>query len=246
MTRALLVTGTDTGVGKTLVSCALLRALARRGHRIGVYKPAETGVAEDGTGRLRGEDCTRLVDAARAGQPLDTVSTALYRIPAAPLVSAEAAGESIDPDALARDFEALRPGFDALWGEGAGGLLVPIAEGFCYADLAERLQLPVLLVVASRLGCLNHALLTLAELDRRGIPVVGSVLNQIEPESAAAHAVATNRDILARHSRHPDLGLMPFVPEAQRDDHDATARLAAEALDLAAVERVLGLIPSRA
>jgi len=159
-------------------------------------------------------------------------------------VSAEAAGESIEPADLARDFATLRQDFDAVWVEGAGGLLVPIAAGFSYADLALRLELPVLVVVASKLGCLNHALLTLAELDRRGIPMVGTVLNAIEAD--ATHAVATNRETLARFSSHPDLGLLPHVPAAQRDDHDATAALAESALDLAAVERALGLIPSRA
>jgi len=246
MARGLLVTGTDTGVGKTLVSCALLRALSRRGHRMGVYKPAETGVQSDESGRLRGEDCERLAAAARAEQPLSSVSHALYPIPAAPLVAAEAAGQSIEPAALARDFEALLPDFDAVWVEGAGGLLVPIAEGFSYADLASQLALPVLVVVASKLGCLNHALLTLSELDRRGIQVVGTVLNALDPEPEAAHAVATNREILARVGGHRDLGLLPYVPPQQRDDHDATARLAESALDLAAVEAALGLAPGGA
>ena len=103
----MFVTGTDTGIGKTLVSCAIARALARRGHRLGVYKPAETGCARGPDGALRGDDCERLARAANAQQPLDRVSTALYPVPAAPLVAAEAAGETIDPDALLRDFGAI-------------------------------------------------------------------------------------------------------------------------------------------
>lgn len=244
MSPGLLVTGTDTGVGKTLVSCALLRALAQRGHRIGVYKPAETGVPQDANGRLHGgSDCGRLVAAANARQRPSSVSHALYPIPAAPLVSAEAAGESIDPDALVRDFEALTPDFDAVWVEGAGGLLVPIAVDFSYAELALRLELPVLVVVASKLGCINHALLTLSELERRAIPVVGYVLNGVLAEPDAPYAVASHRDTLARLTEHRDLGCLPHVCAAMRDDYDALAALAEDALEVATVEAALRLSP---
>jgi dethiobiotin synthetase len=246
MSRGLLVTGTDTGVGKTLVSCALLRALARRGHRVGVYKPAETGVPEDEAGELRGEDCARLAVAAGQDQVLSSVAHALYPIPAAPLVAAEAAGESIDPDGLVRRFEGLAGRYEAVWTEGAGGLLVPIAPGFTYAELAQRLDLPVLLVVGSKLGCINHALLTLSELERRGVAVLGYVLNELSSTPEAPYAVASHRDTLARFTGQPDLGLLPCVAEAQRSDDDALARLAEAHLDVDAVEAALGLSPATA
>lgn len=230
--RGLFVTGTDTGIGKTLVSCAILRSLRRRGRRIGVYKPAETGCPRDAEGRLYGEDCRRLLAAADTGQPESSVASALYPIPAAPLVSAEAEGAEIDPDSLVRDFEALARDYDAVLVEGAGGLLVPISPGFSYADLAERLGLPVLLVVGSKLGCLNHALLTLAELEHRGLSVVGTVLNSFEGGLDAPHAMATNRATLDRLSSVPDLGLMPHVDAGKRDAFDELAALAESALDL--------------
>lgn len=234
--RGLFVTGTDTGVGKTLVSCAVLRALRRRGRRIGVYKPAETGCPSDAAGQLYGEDCRRLLAAAGTGQPEPSVASALYPIPAAPLVSAEAEHATIDPEGLVRDFEKLASEYDSVLVEGAGGLLVPIAPAFTYADLAERLALPVLVVVGSRLGCLNHALLTVAELERRGLRVVGYVLNALEggesrPE--APHALATHREILSRFCVAEDLGQMPFVAPAARDDFDALAGVAESQLELA-------------
>jgi len=241
MSRGLFVTGTDTGVGKTFVSCALLSALARRGHRIGVYKPAETGVPADERGVLRGEDCVRLLAAADTDQAPGSESRALYPVPAAPLVAAEAAGEAIDPADLVRGFGALSADFDAVWVEGAGGLLVPITAQFSYADLAAQLSIPVLLVVGSKLGCLNHALLTLAELDRRGIPVAGYALNAVEATSEAPHAVASNRDTLARLTQHRDLGLLPHVAAARRDDLGAAAELAERELDIEAVAAALGL-----
>jgi dethiobiotin synthetase len=243
VSRGLLVTGTDTGVGKTLVSCALLRALARRGHRVGVYKPAETGVPEDEMGELQGEDCGRLLAAANSAQERRSVHHALYPIPAAPLVAAEAAGESIDPAGLARSFEELTGSFDAVWVEGAGGLLVPIAEGFTYAELALRLKLSVLVVVGSKLGCINHALLTLSELERRGVPVVGYVLNELAAKPEAPHAVASHRATLARFTHQRDLGQLPYIPPAERDAYDTLGAWAERCLDLAAVEAVLGLSP---
>jgi dethiobiotin synthetase len=231
--RGLFVTGTDTGIGKTLVSCAVLHALRRRGRRIGVYKPAETGCPSDAQGRLYGMDCRRLLAAADTGQPESSVASALYRVPAAPLVAAEAEGDAISPDSLVRDFEKLATEYDSVLVEGAGGLLVPIAPGFTYADLAERLALPVLLVVGSRLGCLNHALLTLAELERRQLEVAGYVLNELEAEQAAPHALATNRETLARFSEAPDLGRMPFIAQDLRDDSAALAEAAESRLELA-------------
>ncbi|MEE2665117.1 MAG: dethiobiotin synthase [Myxococcota bacterium] len=234
--RGLFVTGTDTGVGKTLVSCAVLRALRRRGRLVGVYKPVETGCPSDAEGRRYGEDCRRLLAAADTGQPESSVASALYPIPAAPLVSAEAEHASIDPDLLVRDFEKLAADYDSVLVEGAGGLLVPIAPAFTYADLAERLGLPVLVVVGSRLGCLNHALLTLAELERRGLRVAGYVLNALEGGESrpdAPHALATHRDTLSRFCAAADLGQMPFVAPAARDDFDALAAAAESQLELA-------------
>jgi len=236
--RGLFVTGTDTGAGKTLVSCAILRALARRGQRAGVYKPVETGCPRDGSGRLRGEDCTRLAQAADAGQPVASVASALYEVPAAPLVAAEAAGETVDPERLCRDAALIAQRHGAVLVEGAGGLLVPVAPGFTFADLAERLALPVLVVVGSKLGCLNHALLTLAELERRGLPRAGWVLNAVEAEPAERHAVATHRTTLARSTKARDLGELPHLGANEREDPDALAAQAERCLEM---EELIGL-----
>ena len=244
----IFVTGTDTGVGKTLVSCALLAALRARGHRIGVYKPSETGCLEGADGALHGEDCRRLLAAAGAGQPEASVSTALYPVPAAPLVSAEAAGDAIDPAELLRDHDALASEYDAVWAEGAGGLRVPIAASPPYlftdfaADLAVRGS-STLLVVGSKLGCINHALLTLSELERRAVPVVGWVLNELDPAGSsseeAPYAVATNGETLARFTEASFLGAFPRVEPGERDDPARLAWLAERALDVDAVERAL-------
>jgi len=238
--RGVFVTGTDTGVGKTLVSCALLAALRARGHRVGVYKPSETGCPRDANGALYGEDVRRLLAAAATGQAEASASAALFATPAAPLVAAEAEGAQIDPDALVAGFDALARAYPAVWVEGAGGLLVPIAERTTFADLSFQLKLPVLVVVGSKLGCLNHALLTLAELGHRNIPVLGTVLSSLPGDGSAAHALATNRATLARFSSAPDLGALPELERAQTCDLGHLASLAEAHLDVGAVERALG------
>lgn len=241
MSGGLFVTGTDTGIGKTLVSCAILAALRRRGARIGVFKPAETGCLPGPDGRLCGADASRLRAAAGLGQPLESVATALYAVPAAPLVAAEAAGEAIEPPALEKGFAQVADGTDAVLVEGAGGLLVPIAEGFTTADLIRTLGIPVLVVVGSKLGCLNHGLLTLEALQQRELAVAGWVLNHAHAGPDDAHAVATNRATLARFTGVPELGSLPFLRPDVCDDLDALAVLAEDSLDLDAIARAMGL-----
>jgi len=209
MSRGWLVTGTDTGVGKTFFSCALLRALAARGERVGVYKPIETGCAEV-DGRLVGEDCERLREAAGGHQAPATVSAFLYPDPAAPLVAAERSGDTIAMEALVAGFRKVASAHEHVLVEGAGGLLVPIGPDFTTAELARELGLPVVVVVGSRLGCINHALLTLEALARRDVPVAGWVLNELLPDAAEELAHATHRSVIERFGEAPLLGVVPY------------------------------------
>jgi len=242
--RGLFVTGTDTGAGKTLVSAAIVRALVTRGVRVGVYKPAETGCrTRDGAtaATLVGEDGELL--AAAAGQPPPSyggaeVSSYLLRQPAAPLVAAETEGTRIDPARMVADFERIAASSDFVVVEGAGGLLVPIAEGFTYRELARELGLPLLCVVASRLGCINHAMLTIEAIEAAGLELRGYVVNQSSGDASSALAANSNRRTIARFSDRDstrDLGLFPFVPEADRGDFDALARLAEASIDINAI-----------
>src|SRR5208337_2855164 len=159
MTSRLLITGTDTGVGKTMVGCALAFALKVRGLRVGVMKPAETGCQPD-AGGLQPADAIALRASASAGHSLEVICPYRYPSPLAPAAAAEIDGLAPpDPEQIRRLLERIAMDSDVVLVEGAGGIAVPLRWNFNYADLAAALDLEVILVIANRLGCLNSALL---------------------------------------------------------------------------------------
>jgi len=168
----LFVTGTDTGVGKTVVACALVRALRARGLDAGAMKPAETGVGPEGP-----LDALALAEAAGGADPLDDVCPQRFALPAAPTVAAAAEGRAVDRAAIRSAFARLRERRDLVVVEGAGGLLVPLAEGASMADLARELGLPVVVVARAALGTINHTLLTLEAAASRGLRLAGVVVS---------------------------------------------------------------------
>ena len=212
----LLVTGTDTGAGKTLVSAAIVAALAARGVRLGVAKPCETGCApiDPGAplGALHPEDAATLAAASGNDDPLEMVCLYRFPEPLAPALAAERAGASIDVAHLVETLTARARRLDLLLVEGAGGLLVPLTHEVTFADLAHALGARVLLVVGSRLGAINHARLSLEVLKQRSIPTVGYVVNRLVPEGDLA--VETNTALLRSLTDACYLGEMPFLPNA--------------------------------
>jgi dethiobiotin synthetase len=179
------VTGTDTGVGKTLVACSLLRAFATRGSRAVGMKPVASGALARGRDLVH-EDVERLVAAGNVAAPRERVNPYCFAEPIAPHLAAAGAGRRIDPDHIARCFAALAGAADIVVVEGIGGFRVPLGAGADTAQLAVQLALPVVLVVGMRLGCLNHALLTVEAIASRGLTLAGWVANHIDPEMAAA------------------------------------------------------------
>ena len=177
---ALLVTGTDTGIGKTFVACALAHALRARGTTVAVMKPVETGVVSDP------EDALRLREAAADPAPLDDICPYRLRAPLAPAVAARAEGVTIDLARLETLIRRRQEAADVLLVEGAGGLLVPIRDAITYADLAARLELPLLVVAANRLGTINHCVLTARAAAAAGLTVLGFVLSQPTRERDAS------------------------------------------------------------
>lgn len=176
---ALGITGTDTGVGKTVVACALAAALRDRGARVGVMKPVETGVT-DGNG---GSDAELLRLAAGSRDALEAVRPYVFPDPLAPLAAARRAGTAVDLAVLDRAFATVSADRDAVLVEGAGGLLVPITGGADFATLFTRWRLGVVIVAPNRLGVVNHVLLTLRAARGSGLDVRAVVL--VDPRDGA-------------------------------------------------------------
>ncbi|MFQ5913123.1 MAG: dethiobiotin synthase [Nitrospinota bacterium] len=207
--RSLLITGTDTGVGKTLLAGGLAGALRRRGHRVGNMKPAESGCPETG-GEIVPRDALFVKRMAGCESPLEAVCPYRFRAPLAPSVAAGREGVEIDPGRIVAAFEGIRAAHDVTLVEGVGGFLVPITRDFWVSDLAVRLGLPLLVVGRLGLGTLNHTLLTLEAAARRGLSVLGFVLNAVTPSDSIAEE--TNPDVLSSLTPVPFLGVLPHLP----------------------------------
>jgi dethiobiotin synthetase len=203
LTRAFLLTGTDTGVGKTFVACGLARALRAGGIDVGVMKPIATGSRAD---------AHRLRRAAGVRDPLELINPLFFGEPAAPLV---AASRPIRLAPVRRAYRALAGRHDRMIVEGIGGLLVPITRERTVADLARRLGLPILIVARPNLGTINHTLLTVREARRAGLRILGIVVNharRVRPTRAVRTAART----IAALTGVPVLAELPPHPPARR------------------------------
>ncbi|MDP3938717.1 MAG: dethiobiotin synthase [Deltaproteobacteria bacterium] len=207
----IFITGTDTGVGKTVATAALGLALREAGVNAGVMKPIETG-AQLVSGRRRGEDAAVLHRLLAPGDPIEDVNPIALALPTAPSAAARLEGATID---LARIREAcarLEARHDVVLVEGAGGLLVPIDGKTTMADLARTLGCPLIVVARQRLGTINHTLLTLREADRRGLRIAGVVLNEWDPSGdPLSEADALNLQELRERLETPVIADLPAL-----------------------------------
>lgn len=196
MNRHFFVTGTDTEVGKTLVSSALMHHLRRFHDRVVGMKPVAAGTIDTPHGPDN-EDALALRAAASVQVPRDLDNPYCLPLPLSPHLAARAAGQRIDVDVLVDRYQRLAALADAVVVEGAGGFFVPLNDTQTGADLAERLALPVVMVVGLRLGCLNHALLTAEAIRHRGLTLAGWVANRIDPQMGSVDEnIATLADRL--------------------------------------------------
>ena len=175
------VTGTDTNVGKTLISCALLHAFAAQGKSVVGMKPVAAGCDNDNLN----EDVKKLRAATNILASLGQINPYSFIHPIAPHIAASNAGVSINFERILESFHELAAQAEVVIVEGAGGFMVPLNETQDSADLAIALGLPIILVVGIRLGCLNHALLTLKVLQDCGLTCAGWVANIVDPDMAA-------------------------------------------------------------
>jgi dethiobiotin synthetase len=205
------VTGTDTGVGKTLIACALLHAFVGRGYRAVGMKPVASGAERRGT-ELVNDDVEQLVAAGNVTAPRRLVNPYCFEPPIAPHLAAERAGVRIALERIEESRRELAASADVMIVEGVGGFRVPLGADVDTAQLAARLALPMVLVVGMRLGCLNHALLTADAIAARGLALAGWIANHVDPRMDAADE---NVRALERHLAAPLLARVAHAAAPQ-------------------------------
>jgi dethiobiotin synthetase len=214
---ACFVTGTDTEIGKTLVSAAILHKLVQHGQRACGMKPIAAG-AEERDGMLHNEDAAMLRAAGNVHLPQHITTPFMLREPCAPHIAAELEGVRIEPVPILTAYAEILGASDATVVEGVGGFCVPFSDEFDSADLAVQLGLPVIMVVGLRLGCINHALLTAEAIVARGLVLAGWVANQVDPDMRYA-----DENVAALEQRMP----APLLGRVPRLDQPSAAAAAA-------------------
>jgi dethiobiotin synthetase len=216
----LFITGTDTGVGKTVITCAIAASLRQTGARVGVCKPFATGCRKEREG-LVSEDAEALAHFSDCRQPLDVINPVRYVLPVAPAVAAEVTGGPVDFDAIARSLMLLAASSDCVLIEGVGGLMVPIDDRhprLTVLDMIAAVGYPVVVVVRAVLGTLNHSAMTVKLLRERGCLVAGLVINGYDPDSSrsgdvgADVSMTTNRRWLEKMNGISILATVPVCP----------------------------------
>ncbi|MGB9667922.1 MAG: dethiobiotin synthase [Thermosulfidibacteraceae bacterium] len=188
MGKAFFITGTDTGAGKTFVGRCLLRYFVEKNVKAIPFKPIETGVVN-----RKPEDGSILLEESKTKESLDKIVPYTFELPAAPLVAARKENVEININKIVETFLYLKSKYEVVMVEGAGGLLVPITHGISYAELVKILDIPMLVVARSKLGTINHTLLTLRVAKSYGIRVIAVVLNRYE---GADYVELTNPQVI--------------------------------------------------
>jgi len=204
------VTGTDTEIGKTLVASALVYLQAQRGYRVAAMKPIAAGT-EWRNGRWCNDDVDALAACASVALPQQITTPYLFKAAAAPHIAASLEDVLIDRSHILSCFEQARAQSEAVVVEGVGGFCVPLNDSYDTADMAKDLNLPVILVVGMRLGCINQALLTSEAIAKRGLQLMGWVANRVDEQMLYAQE---NIQAIAQRIHAPLLGTVPRLEVA--------------------------------
>jgi dethiobiotin synthetase len=211
MKASFFITATDTGVGKTVVTAGLARALKKRGCDVGVMKPITCGAVRRGNS-LVSEDAEYLCAAAGADDPMELVCPVILEPPLAPYAAASAAKQRIDVGKILAACTALRVKHELLLIEGVGGLMVPIRRDYGVLNLAADMDAPLVVVARPSLGTINHTALTVASARGAGLDVVGVIINYCENFKRGAPEM-TNPDMIRKFCDVPILGTIPFLKD---------------------------------
>ncbi|MCB1736222.1 MAG: dethiobiotin synthase [Gammaproteobacteria bacterium] len=212
--KGLFITGTDTDIGKTRITEALIYAFVSRGERVAGLKPIAAGCQRTPVG-LRNDDALAMMRQANVELPYETVNPYAFEPPIAPHIAAAEAGIEMDPDVIQGVVQAVGEQADRVIVEGVGGWQVPIDDFVNTADLAELLGLPVIMVVGLRVGALNHALLTAEAIYARGVPIGGWLVNVVDPEMTR---IDENIETLQRQIAFPYLGRVPWLTHPSAEE----------------------------
>jgi dethiobiotin synthetase len=207
MKRGFFITGTDTGVGKTVVAAALAIVLRESGRDVGVFKPVASGCVRRREG-LVSEDAEFLAKVAEAPETLEEISPIRFEAPLAPTVAAARAGVETDLEPMWEAWRRIRDAHEILLVEGIGGILCPVTPAMSVADLAKEFRLPLLVVARSTRGTINHTALVIEAARARGLAVAGVVINRYNHESPDL-AEMTSPDEIWRVTGVRVLGLVP-------------------------------------
>ena len=203
----LFITGTDTEIGKTFVSSLLIKLLIEEGLQVAAMKPVASG-AEIINGTLKNDDALSLIQASNVDADYKNINPYVFEPAVSPHIAAENAGVEIDLEKIKKCFDLLQKISDVVVVEGVGGWYAPLSCHTTVADLAEELQLPVILVVGLHLGCLNHALLTVQAIRQSGLPIAGWIANHVQKDfSSAEKNIKTLKHFL---NDFPFLGSVPY------------------------------------
>ena len=176
--KSFFVTGVDTGVGKTVFTCALAHTLYSSGVDVGIMKPFATGLSR--TGQYKSEDVELLIKYSGVSDPQQLVNPYFFEIPASPYMAAKKLGKTINIDTVLSSFERLESIHDVVIAEGIGGIMTPILKDYFVADLIKDLHLDSILVTSTKIGSVNHALLSIDACKKYGIRITGLVINEAD------------------------------------------------------------------
>jgi dethiobiotin synthetase len=215
--RSLFITGTDTGIGKTVFTCALASLLKNSGFNVGVMKPFATGIAQKS--RFQSEDVELLAKYSGVSDSESLINPYFFPIPTSPYQAAKKLGKTIDIDLVLSSFEKLHSIHDVVLVEGIGGILTPILKDYFVTDLIKDLNLDTIVVSGTKMGSVNHTLLTLSLCAKYGIGVVGTIINDI---GVAGYDVKELEDNLVSLS---GIDVLCKIPHVQNGNVDLVAQV---------------------
>lgn len=227
------VTGTDTDIGKTVVTAGLAAVMQSLGYKAGVYKPFQSG-AETKNGFLVSPD---LAYVKKLDFYVETLCSYLLKAPTAPYIAAELEGVEIDLSIVQREYQSIKQNCEILLVEGAGGLMVPIAKDLLMRDAAKMLNIPLLIVARPDLGTINHTLLTINQAKEAGLNIAGVVINRY-PQGTSDIAIKTAPRLIEEYSDASILGIIPDIPNFDNVKPGALINILINSLDIESIFRI--------